>query len=179
MLAWLLESWSEPHRRYHDLRHLTECLEALDTLGAGESERLAAWFHDVVYEGVPGLDEQRSADLSRSWLTGLNTNPDRIREVERLVLMTVEHNPTAGDLPGEILNDADLAILGSTPARYRESVADIRLEYARFDDEQWRVGRTRVLETFLSRAWIYRTEIGRATWEEQARDNIGRELADL
>lgn len=179
MLTWLLERWAEPHRRYHDLRHLTECLDALDALGAGKAERLAAWFHDVVYDGEPVRDEQRSAEFSRAWLTGSNTNPALIREVERLVLLTIEHDPTAGDTPGEILNDADLAILGATPERYRESVADIRLEYARFDDEQWRAGRAQVLEAFLSRPWIYRTHIGRSRWEERAQANIGRELATL
>ncbi len=179
MLAWLLERWGEPQRRYHDLRHLTECLDALDALGAGEAEGLAGWFHDVVYDGEPGRDEQRSAEFSRAWLSRANTHPALVREVERLILLTIEHDPAAGDLPGQILNDADLAILGATPERYRESVADIRLEYARFDDERWRAGRAQVLRAFLSRPQIYRTDIGRTTWEDKARSNIEGELRTL
>ena len=179
LLSWLLEKWTEPHRRYHDLRHLHECLDALDGLGGGRPERLAAWFHDVVYDGVPVQDEKRSAELSRARLTGLGCAPELIHEVERLVLLTIEHDPSPGDAAGEILSDADLAILGATPQRYRESVADIRWEYARFDEEQWRVGRAQVLRSFLARPRIYRTELGHARWEESARANIGRELAAL
>ena len=49
----LLERWSEPHRRYHDLRHLRAVLDGLDLLTAPDpapaSTRLAAWFHDAVH----------------------------------------------------------------------------------------------------------------------------------
>ena len=179
LLSWLLEKWTEPHRRYHDLRHLNECLNALDELGGGQPERLAAWFHDVVYDGVPVQDEEHSADLSRAWLTGLGCAPELVSEVERLVLMTIEHDPRSGDPAGEILSDADLAILGATSQRYRESVADIRLEYSRFDDDQWRVGRAEVLRSFLARPRIYRTELGHSRWEERARANIDHELTTL
>lgn len=179
LLAWLLQRWEEPHRRYHDLRHLHECLDALELLGSDQPERLGAWFHDVVYDGEPVRDEQRSAALSRTWLTRLNLDPGLIDEVERLVLMTIEHDPAAEDGRGHILSDADLAILGSAPERYRQSVADIRLEYSRFDDEQWRAGRARVLDGFLARPQIFRTELGLTRWEKPARANIGRELANL
>ncbi|WP_053386372.1 DUF4031 domain-containing protein [Leucobacter japonicus] len=53
----LLARWTEPHRRYHDERHLEDVLLALDHL-ASRGERiapetlLAAWFHDAVYTGA-------------------------------------------------------------------------------------------------------------------------------
>lgn len=179
LLGWLLQRWSEPHRRYHDLRHLDECLDALDLLGAGQAERLAAWFHDVVYEGVTGHDERRSAALGRSWLRRAQVPAEVVAEVERLVLMTIEHDPAVGDTPAELLSDADLAILGAEPGRYRQSVADIRVEYARFDDEQWRTGRSQVLQGFLTRPHIFRSPLGQRRWEDRARSNIGLELASL
>src|SRR5690625_4150120 len=73
----LLERWSEPHRRYHTLLHLNHCLESLEFLSRGmgltEAPRealLAAWFHDAVYEGIAGEDEQQSADLAQAHLGG-------------------------------------------------------------------------------------------------------------
>ena len=36
---------------------------------------LAAWFHDAVYDGEPGADEQASADLARSRLSTLEAGP--------------------------------------------------------------------------------------------------------
>ncbi|GAB1817404.1 hypothetical protein HerbRD11066_05680 [Herbidospora sp. RD11066] len=37
--------------------------------------RLAAWFHDAVYDGRPGIDEERSAQLAQSRLTALTLAP--------------------------------------------------------------------------------------------------------
>ena len=48
----LLARWSEPHRRYHDIEHLRDVLDAVDLLDAHAADpmavRLAAWFHDAV-----------------------------------------------------------------------------------------------------------------------------------
>lgn len=175
----LLQRWDEPHRHYHELRHLTECLTALDLLGAGEAELLAAWFHDIVYDGVPGQDETRSAAIARARLEDADAAAPLIDEVERLVLMTIDHDPAQGDAAGARLNDADLAILGSPGERYVESVADIRREYGHLDDAQWRTGRRQVLQTFLARPQLYRTRAGRERWEERARRNIAAELERL
>ncbi|WP_231979552.1 DUF4031 domain-containing protein [Tessaracoccus coleopterorum] len=68
----LLARWGQPHRHYHDVRHLANCLEALDLLtGATRTTRLAAWFHDAVYLGHPGDDEESSATLAERALTPL------------------------------------------------------------------------------------------------------------
>ena len=64
----LLERWSESHRHYHGPVHLLAVLEALDTLAdparPSRPVVLAAWFHDAVYDGVAGADEEASADLA-------------------------------------------------------------------------------------------------------------------
>ena len=64
----LVSAYGDPVRGYHDLLHLTEVLDRIDELaGAGlagdrprTAVRLAAWFHDGVYDGQRG-DEDRSA----------------------------------------------------------------------------------------------------------------------
>lgn len=175
----LLQRWDEPHRHYHNLHHLAECLSALHDLGGVRAEQLAVWYHDAIYDGVPEQDERRSAALARDHLARAGEDPELVDEVERLVLLTIEHDPEPGDESGERLNDADLAILGSDPQRYAESVAAIRREYAHLDDEQWRVGRRQVLQTFLTRPQLFRTHLGRDRWEARARHNIGRELVRL
>ena len=59
-------------RGYHDTRHLAEVLDRLADLGCDSVVvRLAAWFHDAVYDAAPG-DEERSAQwaeraLPPSW----------------------------------------------------------------------------------------------------------------
>ena len=106
----LLTRWSERHRRYHDLRHLEECLVALDHLeGTGTpvrtEVRLAAWFHDAVYAGVAGQDEEDSARLAEDLLTGLDgagREPVDHGEVARLVRLTATHDPAPDDEAGAL-----------------------------------------------------------------------------
>lgn len=173
--AGLLARWAEPHRRYHDRTHLDEMLAALAALGGtSRPERMAAWFHDAVYEGVAGQDEQRSAELAEHHLTGV-LPPAQVAEVVRLVLLTITHAPEPGDDAGARLMDADLAILGAPPQRYLASVRAIRAEYHRFDDEQWRAGRLAVVTAFAETPTLFHTPLGRDRWDAQARANLAAE----
>ena len=175
----LVTRWSGPHRHYHDVRHLAATLEALDLLEEDAASlpvvQLAAWFHDAVYEGVAGVDEQHSADLARRMLSDLPSHD--VNEVARLVLLTAGHDPAPGDASGEALCDADLSILGATPGRYDVYVRDVRLDYAVVDDAFWAVGRTTVLDSLLALDPLYRTATGRQLWQERALENLQREHA--
>lgn len=173
----LLARWSEPHRQYHDVRHLAQCLVALGQLGGADSVvELAAWFHDSVYDGVPGQDEERSAALAEGSLRGWIPAED-VAQVARLVRMTATHTPD--DARGALLSDADLSILGQIPGRYHVYVRDVRLDYAHVDDDAWRVGRARVLRHLLAVEPLFRTVRGRYLWESRARENLGAELVRL
>lgn len=68
----LLARWGQEHRAYHTPVHLYECLQRLDVLTRSLSEEvlLAAWFHDAVYDGHPGADEEASAELARHEIGG-------------------------------------------------------------------------------------------------------------
>ena len=73
----LIDRYAEPQRRYHDGRHLAEVLAAVDRLAEHAEDltavRLAAWFHDAVYEPAasPGANEEASARLAAHVLTRL------------------------------------------------------------------------------------------------------------
>ena len=63
--AELMAAWSEPHRHYHDQRHLRECL-ALWTRWRDHSRRpgevaIALWFHDAIYDPHASGNELNSA----------------------------------------------------------------------------------------------------------------------
>ncbi|GAA4414716.1 hypothetical protein GCM10023169_00320 [Georgenia halophila] len=179
----LLRRWDEPHRRYHDLAHLTDVLQHLDVLESdGEAVdpavRLAAWFHDAVYDGEPGTDEERSAKLAGERLTGL-TDPSTVAEVERLVRLTASHTVTAHDPAGAALSDADLGILAAPRGRYDAYVLDVRAEYGQVASEDFRRGRADLLRRLLDHPNLYTTAAGRARWEERARANLAAELAGL
>ncbi|WP_084958138.1 metal-dependent phosphohydrolase [Thermoactinospora rubra] len=178
--AELVARWAEPHRRYHTLDHLLAVLHALDALEAEDPQavRLAAWFHDAVYEGRPGWDEERSAQLAQARLPRLGVPPGRVREVARLVRLTAAHDRVRpGDRNGEALCDADLAVLAGDD--YDAYARAIREEYRHVPDEAFRRGRRAVLTRLLAAPRLYRTDAAHRRWEERARRNMAAELADL
>lgn len=168
----LLKRWSEPQRRYHDGRHLSEALAALEALGGSRLERVAIWFHDAVWRGEPD-DERRSADLADARLRGILA-PDEVAEVARLIMITRDHRPEPGDQSGARVGDADLAILGSPPGRYRQSVAELRVESG-LDEAAWVRARAAAVARLLARPAIYATDLGRQRWEAAARRNLASE----
>lgn len=182
----LLARWSEPHRRYHDRVHLQGVLEALDELTDGtdaadvdvDAVRLAAWFHDAVYAGAAD-DEENSAQLAAAELTALGVDAGLVAEVARLVRMTVDHDPAPDDRNGQVLSDADLAVLAVEPAAYRSNTAKVRAEYGHVTDADFRAGRARIIAALLAAPSLYRTAQGRRLWEAAARRNLESELATL
>ncbi|MEW1965252.1 DUF4031 domain-containing protein [Micrococcus sp. NPDC078436] len=189
----LLTRWAEEHRHYHSPAHLLAVLEALDELDAAGEDlgadpravRLAAWFHDAVYAADqtadPGQDEADSAELALHLLGDprLRVPTALVAEVERLVLLTVDHRPAPGDPAGAALSDADLAVLGSSPQGYDRYVEAVRADFAHVADAHWRTGRAAVLQHLLSAEHLYATATGRARWEQPARQNLRRELEAL
>lgn len=172
----LLARYAEPHREYHDQRHLTEVLDALDLLSAHRTVHLAAWFHDAVYDPQRADNEERSADLAALMLA--DHLPGEVAEVARLVRLTAGHQPADSDAAGAALCDADLAILGASPDRYDEYAVAVRQEYAHVTDADFARGRAAILRDLLDRTPLYRTETGRSRWERAARSNLRRELGN-
>ena len=181
--ASLLGRWSEPHRAYHDLAHLDEVLHRIDLL-AGEADhpdlvRLAAWFHDAVYDPQATDNEERSAEVATVALADLGLAPDAVDEVARLVRLTGTHAVAPGDPDGGVLCDADLAVLASDSLRYQSYAEGVRREYAHLDDSTFARGRSDVLRRLLDRPQLFMTSYGRREWGQPARDNVSAELRSL
>jgi predicted metal-dependent HD superfamily phosphohydrolase len=180
----LLDRWAETHRAYHTVAHLHAVLERLDELvGDGvpvsDAARLAAWWHDAVYDPERGDNEARSAELAATTLTSLSLDSDTIAEVVRLVGLTAGHRPEGDDIAGQALCDADLAVLGAPAPDYRAYAAAVRLEYRHLSDAAFGSGRTAVLAELLARTDLYATPPGRRRWDAAARANLAAELAEL
>ncbi len=175
----LLTRWQEPHRAYHDVRHLAQALEAARLVSDGgqpsRPARLALWFHDAVYDLRPGQDEEESAQLALNRLAGLLPHPE-VAEVARLVRLTASHDPAVDDPAGATVVDADLSILGQPAGRYHVYVRDVRTEYREIPDADFRHGRTQVLQRLLSLEPLFHTAAGRLAWQETARQNLTEEL---
>ncbi|RFU19442.1 HD domain-containing protein [Geodermatophilus marinus] len=180
--AAVVAAWSQPHRRYHDLTHLAAVLGLVGELGAAAADpaavRLAAWYHDVVYDPRRGDNEQVSAQRARAGLRGLVPEA-RVEEVVRLVLLTAGHDPEPGDANGAVLCDADLAVLAGPPEAYAGYASAVREEYGHLTDEEFTAGRIAVLEHLLALPALYRLPAVAAAWTPRARANLSAELALL
>ena len=180
--AAVVAAWSEPHRRYHDLAHLAAVLGLVDALSPAADDadavRLAAWYHDVVYDPSSSENEARSAGRARAGLRGL-VDDEGLAEVERLVLVTVDHDPAPDDANGAVLCDADLAVLAAPPDAYAGYASAIRAEYGLLSDADFTAGRIAVLERLLALPALYRLPENAERWTATARANLGAELALL
>ncbi|GAA2224680.1 hypothetical protein [Streptomyces nogalater] len=179
----LLARWQEPQRHYHTVAHLTAVLDHVETLERYAANpdvvRLAAWFHDAVYLPERSENEERSARLAERALPEAGLPDAKTAEVARLVRLTVGHDPADDDPDGQVLCDADLAILAAPPSGYAAYTAGIREEYRFVPGAAFREGRSAVLRQLLGLPRLFHTPYGREHWEATARYNLASELEML
>ena len=185
VLEGLLARHREPHRRYHTATHVMWVCRHVDRLLAEhevddpDAVRLAALFHDAVYDPRAGTNETASAELASARLAEIGWTGERRALVARLIELTAGHEVDRADVAGAVLLDADLAILGADPGEYQHYVTGVRTEYGHVDDAGWRTGRAQVLQRFLDRDAIYLTATMHADRELRARANLTAELTGL
>jgi len=126
----LLTRYAEAHRRYHTLAHLAAVLSAVGSLeayaGAPDVVRLAAWYHDAIYDPRRADNEERSAQLAERELAATGLAPQVAARVGELVRVTAGHDAAGGDRDAEVLCDADLAVLASPEPEYTAYRAAVR-----------------------------------------------------
>lgn len=184
LVLWrtLLGRYAEPHRQYHTQAHLKACLKHFDAvrhIATHPAEiELALWFHDAVYE-IPGAgNEARSADWARDVLQAAGASTEVAARVHALVMASC-HKTQPQTPDQELLLDVDLAILGAPAALFDAYETQIRAEYASVPEQAFRKGRRQILETFLARQPIFRTDYFSARYEAQARANLLRSVDRL
>jgi predicted metal-dependent HD superfamily phosphohydrolase/dephospho-CoA kinase len=179
--AALCVRYAEPHRAYHTLAHVAACLDALDdaapSAAHGELVELAIYYHDAVYDPRAADNEARSAALASTQLRALGVPAGAARRVHELVLATRTHEAT--DSLAALVVDADLSILGAGADDFAAFEQAIRREYAFVPGLLYRRRRRRVLERFLARPAIYRTDAFSCRYEARARVNLAAAIARL
>ncbi|MDQ2798406.1 MAG: hypothetical protein M3Y13_02040 [Armatimonadota bacterium] len=181
----LVTQYSQPSRVYHNLGHIAHLLETVtpfrDHLAVPDFAALllAIWFHDAVYDTKASDNEAQSAVLAVQVLQSLSVPEQVLVTVERLILATKTHQAVDDDRVCQILLDTDLSILGSSSSEYDQYAQAIRQEYGWVPDDQYRSGRTQVLQHFLRRPRIYWMEPMFLSRERKARENMEREIMRL
>jgi predicted metal-dependent HD superfamily phosphohydrolase len=178
----LIRRYSEPHRHYHTTEHLVHVLTMIDRLADDHDlflVQLAAWYHDAVYAIPAGQvsNEEASARLALRELSWVGLEQEDLNQVARLVRLTETHLPGPRDPEGELLCDADLAILAVDPSAYADYVAAIRAEHSQVPEEAFLAGRLAVLTDLVDRE-IFHTAKGRQL-SSAAHANLSTEIGAL
>ncbi len=181
--ARLEAMYTEPHRHYHSLAHIEALLGWLaHWRGLARSPRLieaAIWFHDAVYDTHRDDNEPRSAELARNELRALAWTEADVARVVTMVRATQHHAADVAEADTLLFLDFDLSVLAQRAEVYDTYSAAVRAEYGWVDDARYRAARVRVLQSFASRATLYRTPALHDAWEAPARANLARELQAL
>lgn len=178
IFSHLCHHYTAPSRHYHNLGHIWQVLTYLEQLPEGHEPALylAAWFHDLIYDSQASDNEAQSASHARQWLAPAGCPAGILAEMERLILITKNHQTTPDDTIGWRLIEADLSILASRPELYELYAAAIRQEYRWVNETDYRTGRAQFLHRLLDQENLFRS--GRSQ-EAQARQNLNRELTKL
>ncbi len=179
--------YGEPQRAYHTLNHIEQLLVQLENINHILSEphiiALALYYHDVIYDPTRSDNELRSAEFATDTLSPY-LSPEQYQQIHALIMMTANHQIdtlVASDKYNDAayLLDMDLSILGAPWTAYEQYAKAIRQEYKHVAADNYRDGRTAVLQGLLAHPKLYLTDHYYNQLETQARDNIKRELTSL
>ncbi len=179
-LADVLARYSEPHRAYHNIRHICSVLSMVAEYEHHSIELVfASILHDVIYDPRRQDNEEKSARYARDFLSRQNWPAAEINRVAELIMATKHHEAPEEDIRASILLDADLAIFADFEGSYDEYAEAIRKEYSFVPDAEYRTGRIKVLQSFLDRPCIFRMPDNIEIYENAARQNLAAEIARL
>lgn len=89
----------------------------------------------------------------------------------------LDASPTPPEDPASL--ELALSILGAPAARFDEYAAQVRIEYGWASDPDYRSARGRILRGFLDRPMMFQTPHFEGLFEDRARANLARSLAQL
>jgi predicted metal-dependent HD superfamily phosphohydrolase len=182
LFSTLSRAWREPHRVYHTLDHLADCLTELDRVAVPVDSlaevEAALWFHDAIYDTRRRDNEARSAAWAVEALGALGIAEQKTARIAEHVLAT-KHEGLPRSRDAELVVDVDLSILGRAPDEFDAYEMRVRAEYGWVPEDEFRAGRAKILGALLARPILYRTAAFRERYERQARANLRRSLASL
>ena len=177
----LQTAYQQPHRHYHTLQHIAECLQLFDNYRHLAEQPLAVefalWFHDAVYLPQRTENEQQSAIWATNVLQQGQVTAAITQQVYDLIIATTHHQPPQTN-DEKLLVDIDLAILAAAPARFAEYQQQIRAEYAWVAENIYQQKRKEILIRLYNGGDIYHHPEIKVALELSACTNLQQVLAD-
>jgi predicted metal-dependent HD superfamily phosphohydrolase len=178
----LCVAYGEKHRYYHTSEHISAMLRHFDD--AAElahypyEVELAIWFHDAIYKPFSSRNEVNSAHWAKTFLLEHGYDSAGAHRVYRLIMATYHQGDVVAN-DEQLIVDIDLTILGSSKPVYEAFERHVRKEYRLVPSFIYRKKRKALLQSFLSRNYIYHLDYFRNKYEQVARENIKNALNNL
>jgi pantetheine-phosphate adenylyltransferase len=182
-------AYGSPQRPYHNHDHLVHGLSEISVWAANtNADRMdvgllkkAFWFHDIVYNVLPGLtsNEEQSARL---WI-GSQLDSNDVEGPASLIRATDHMHVNGNSHPLQnVMLSVDLAILGQAANIYDDYARSVRKEYRLIPDAVYRPNRIRVLQHFKDQAQagtLYQDPYFAQLYGAQSIANVSNEMAEL
>ena len=196
--AYLSALLTQPHRHYHNITHINDCLVELykmlqaNVANVYEPElTYAIWYHDAIYNpyALTGVNEEQSAQLYTDYQVHYGKSSKFIHdEVAYAIRATAFHINTQQfeDAKSEqeidiatFMLDIDLSGLG----KYKPIVAfnslNIAKEYPQTHPIDFIQGRFKFFTALNKRESFYYTDYFKSLYDERAKANVAYELRVL
>lgn len=174
----LTAAYSEPHRAYHTLKHIAECLSWFEQvkhlLHDPHLVELMIWMHDVVYDHKQTDNEWQSAQYAKR-IFKHNLCEQQLVALAQGILATAGHEAQL-DNDLQYLIDIDLAILGASPQRFIEYQEQIRFEYQQVEEQHYQVKRAEILAAFYQKQPLFMSSYFYEKLEASAKANLAHAL---
>jgi len=171
----LEKMYSGPHRYYHNLSHIENCLLELEEAGWSvpnyHAAEAAIWYHDITYDTVSTTNEKYSATFAADRLRLGGMGQWFINNVSDIILATAHNGYPTNDTTKYVV-DIDLVILGKPIFEFAQYNRNIRKEYSWVSDGAFAINRKKILTDFLEREFIYYTDRFRNLYESRAKTNL-------
>lgn len=178
----LSRAYCETHRFYHTNEHINAMLKHFDhVLPMAEHPaevELAIWFHDAIYKPLSSTNERDSAEWVKAFLISAGASENVVYRVYDLVMATMHNVELVGN-DQHLIVDIDLAILGASETDYDVFERNVRKEYKWVPFFLYKKKRKEVLLSFLDRQRIYTLDYFYNKFEDVARSNLERAIAQL
>ena len=177
--ADLAERYSAPFRKFHTMGHIDDCLRQFDEVAPHLVDRDAVefglWFHDAVYETGATTNELRSAEL---FLEQTEGSAFLFRHRVCGLILATRHKRLVRGNDQRFIVDIDLSGFGAPWDEFMRSGELLRQESDQ-TEEQYQTSQVTFLGRLQKRRYVFLTDYFRDRYEDVARENLRRILADL
>jgi predicted metal-dependent HD superfamily phosphohydrolase len=175
-------NYSAKNRHYHTLQHLENLLQQLNSVKSKiqhwETVLFSLYYHDVIYNPLKSDNEAQSAALAAKRMAQIGVPTTIIEACTQQILATKSHTATT-DNDTNYFMDADLSVLGLPWEIYSDYYKNVRKEYSIYPNILYNPGRKKVLNHFLSMEPLFKTDFFYTAFEQNAKENLQKELEKL